>query len=310
MVGKSSEAQQLTIYILTKMDPVRMKVIFDDARERMGDNLPAKEQLELCVLMADEMRENPAKYDDIENLIRTIASRKLGIDIERITIRETMAELGYDEEKNNNRVYYHIVSNSQKIRPDQVETLCDGFVYGSNRLFWKNQIYGKLSYLPMEDTIDGPVLLCLRAVWDSLCEKERTMFEKELPQYQEWFKKKLVSCQENPLYDILEAAQKEKKEKTGKYMSKQAMISCTNIKDVKTWDYYKKEWKAYACNGGVSGFPRNRLLKDQLLELAILMDMDYDTMVHMMDVAGYSFQTTESDRDIMQYFLDNGQKRQ
>ena len=47
MVGKSSEAQQLTIYILTKMDPVRMKVIFDDARERMGDNLPAKEQLEL-----------------------------------------------------------------------------------------------------------------------------------------------------------------------------------------------------------------------------------------------------------------------
>lgn len=302
MVGKTVEAQQITLYILLQYELAECHVLYENAKKRLEGNLPAQQQLNICLLMADELRENPKRYDDFRILVKTIIARKSGLSVSKVKMVNFLQEIGFFN-PNDGNIYRAIEDFSRPIGADEVEMLCDGFQRNANRLFWKNQIYAFFPYMRMENTIGGPELHCLRAVWDCVEEAKKVEIAEVLPQYYTWFYRILIPEEGNELYAAIDQARAKHR------------ISLDDIyekveKDKKTWKSYATQWATYQLTGGINGFPRNCLQLEDLLHLAILLNMDYGETVHLVELAGYSFHLKFNHDKIMDYFLYESKRQQ
>lgn len=300
MTGKTVEAQQLTIYILRTLDKFERKRIYGKARKSLNGNQPAQEQLELCLIMANELVETPDRYASLDAVAKTIVARKKNQDPEKVKIQEYRNEMGIQS----NKILCRIREGKRSVRSDEIDGLCDGFTNNSNHLFWVNQMYALFPYLRMEDTIGGPILHCLRAIWDCLGNDQKDSILKELPQYVHW-KKKLEPSSKNRLYDLLLDAQAKTKAAKG---SGNATIEdlCWQLSmETETWSKYKEAWEDYEKSGGIAGYPELQYLsKDRLMYLAIVLDMDYAAAVELLASGGFSLHLTEQDEKVMRYLLN------
>lgn len=307
MKGKNASAQALTIRLLQRLDALTRGIVHGKAKERLSGNRPAQEQLLLCFSMAGD---EPDKYKNFKTLAQTILARqKPEAAVTKTAIWATMTN-GEGSPESAGKIVNRIEDRARELKPEEIINLCSGFQKESNRLFWENQIYICFPELPTPDVEDGPVLDCLQAVWDSLPPTEQENAKVTLPIYKAWFGK--LSGKEPPasenekkhLYELLHDAARGKDKDKSKTL--EAVFEELGIhKD--TYYSYKKNWEKYEERGG-GAFPRNRLSRDQLIYLAVFLDMDYYEAVYMLGMAGYALQLDDDEKDAVEYLLDRSGK--
>lgn len=302
---KNPTAQELTITLLRKIkDPYRRMAIWKDARRDLDGDTPAGRQLDLCVMMAGERK----KRDNVpfSELAKSIVSRQTNKSIDKITKLDIYRSIknGEIREKSANNTVDSIDCGVRELRAEEIEVLCSGFEDESNRLFWKNQLHIHFPNLPAEDAQDGPVIDCLQATWNNLTKEEQEFYRATLYQYADCFealdgkapKRDEHQEAEPHLYKTLEGAMKKCR------MSQEAVAEALGM-DKDTYGNYKRAWNKFENNSCEGGFPRNRLSRERLLYLAVLLDMSFETTVCMLAMAGYSFHGSEADRNAAGYLL-------
>lgn len=318
MVGKNVTAQDLTIKLLVGLDPLDRANVYRRARNQLAEQTETIEQLDLCVMMAGELAQNPMKYQNgFLALAKSILARQKNCSEKEITKKEIwgkMQETG-KEGKNlaagsGNNTLDRIQDHVRELRPDEIRCLCAGFERKSNRLFWENQVYLIFPNLRTQDAAGGPVLDCLQAVWNSLPQEDRETAPFVFLSYADWFRQ-LEQPQENKtcrmsdelgLYDLLEQARQRAN------LFKTELYNILEI-DPDTYASYKRAWLLFEKNGCNGGFPRNRLSRERLLCLAIHLKMDFYTAVALLGMAGYSFPIAASDSVVAGYLWDHRYSR-
>lgn len=239
-------------------------------------------------------------------MAKAIVNRQTKKSIERITKLDIYRRMknGEIKERSANNTVDNIDCSVRELREEEIEALCSGFEDESNRLFWKNQLHIHFPNLPAEDVQEGPVIDCLQATWNNLTKEERESCCAILWQYADSFEEldgKVPKREEHQeteprLYQYLGNAMK----KCG--MSQEAVAEELGM-DKDTFGNYKRAWTRFEEDHCEREFPRNRLSRERLLYLAILLDMSFETTVCMLATAGYSFHDSESDRIAAGYLL-------
>lgn len=316
MTGKNVTAQELTIKLLLGLDPIERGSTYRRARGRMSDCVQTVEQLELCVMMAGELADNPMKYyGDFVTLAKTIIARQKNTSVSEITKKEVWTTIRGNNKDgtplavaSGNNTLNRIQDHVRELKPGEIFRLCAGFRRESDRLFWENQVYLIFPDLRTVDVTGGPVLDCLQAVWDSIPYRYRERAPFVLFTYSDWFQKlrknSVVTREDSGgLYGILE----KKMQSAG--IQKTEIYNVLDI-DSDTYASYKQSWLVFEKNGCTGPFPKKRLSRDRLLYLAIYMKMDFYTAVAVLAMAGYSFRLIRSDSIIAGYLLDRRYSRE
>ena len=301
MVGKSHDAQALTLCLLQAYDPLNRKAVYDSARKSLSDNDSALRQLELCYMLSGELDDDPAKYNNFTDLAKTILARQ-SPSKKKITKKDVGLTLGVNKSSANN-IVDRIHDNARELSPDELLSLCEGFTEESDRFFWENQIYHLLPYLQIQNVSSGPIFDSLSAVWNSMTGDEQKTTKATLLTYAAWFDQlehrsdypELTS--DKGLYDILDI------------FRKRAHVKLTDIYiqiniHPDTYNTYRQLWIEFEANGCVGPYPKNHLSRDRLLFLSFFLNMDFYTTVGILAIAGYCFRAKEPDKTLAEYLFD------
>lgn len=305
MKGKIATAQELTIQLLAMLDPLDRHSVSSQAARQLVDQKDALEQLNLCVMMASEIKKEPDKYKDFLLLAKTILARLNRTTLEKIT-KKMVGEAMEMSSTSAGNLLDRIADHVREMKPDEIHALCKNFEAPCECLFWENQVYLCFPELRAPDVTEEnpeckPVLECLQAVWNSLSVQEQALAAERLPAHADWFRQ-LEGAQESDvpqtgLYDLLDQARK------------RARVTLTDIYEKlsiheDTYAAYKKVWLTFEKNGCSGAYPPKRLSRQRLLYLAVYLEMDYYTTAGMLAVAGYDFHATKADIIAAGYLLD------
>ncbi len=302
MVGKNHDAQTLTLRLLQIYDSLERQSIYKKARHQLSGNSAAIKQLELCVLMAGELDNDPSKYNEFTTVAKTIIARSKNCKPEQITKKGIWITMGGTESSANN-IIDRIHDHARELSHEEILSLCSVFNEEYNRVFWENQIYHIFPALPTPDVTDGPVFDCLSAVWNSMATEEQEAAAATLFSHSAWFEQlenhpeHTELSEHSGLYDILSVAQK----KAG--IKQTSIYNELNI-DADTYNTYRKLWGAFERSGFMGPYPKRRLSRDRLLFLSYFLNMDFYTAVGMLAIAGYCFRSEEPDTTLAGYLLD------
>lgn len=311
MTGKNVTAQELTLKLLLCLNVTDRIATYYAARNRLSGDREAMEQLNLCVMMAGELAQEPKKYqDDFLSLAKTIIARQKSVSAKEIKQKDVgtaicmtkkdgtpLAESGIPA------ILDRVDRKTRELKPEEIESLCSHFERESDRIFWENQVYMLFPELRTPDVTDGPVLNCLQAVWDSLPQEQRAEAPFVFLPYHDWFAKlqrkeeEELEAAPKRLYDLLDRERK----RAG--CSKTDMLNILPI-DPDTYTAYKHAWIAFENNNYKGNFPRNRLSRCQLLYLAVYLKMTFYTAAAVLATAGYSFRLRPLDKIVAEYLFD------
>lgn len=301
MVGKNHTAQDLTIKLLQIFSPTERFAVSKQAKSILAGNTDAITQLNLCVMMASELDYDPKKYKrDFVFLAKTIFARQNNKSVEKVTQKEIGKRLNYKDSSINNFIR-SIQDHVRKLTPEEIKLLCGQFDQASDRLFWENQIYILFNELPVPDVTDGPVLTCLQAVWDCLMPEEQRYAIRNYPSQNIWFDK-LSKADEIPqstgLYEFVDSELKKA------HISQDEICYQWNM-EPDTYRAYRKAWTEFEENGFSGRYPKNRLSRERLLYLAVILDLDFYTTAGMLAMADYDFFCGEPDTTVATYLLEH-----
>lgn len=313
MKGKIATAQELTIQLLTMLGPLDRRGVAGQAAKQLTGQADALEQLNLCVMMAGELHEDPDKYGDFLLLAKTIVARQKHTSPGDIT-KKIVGEAMKMSPTSAGNLLDRIADHAREPKQAEIDELLKGFGDSRNRLFWKNQIYLcfpdllRAPDVTEEDTEGKPVLGCLRAVWNSLSQTEQDLAAERFPSHESWFWQ-LKDTQEpdfpqTGLYDLLDQARKRAKVTLFEVYEELSIHE-------DTYAAYKKAWVAFEKNRGNGEiYPAKRLSRQRLLYLAVFLEMDYYTAAGMLATAGYDFHSSRGDILAAGYLLDRRYPKQ
>lgn len=312
MKGKNATAQELTIQLLAMLDSLDRLGVAGQAAQVLSGQEDALVQLNLCVMMAGELKKEPNKYNDFLLLAKTILARQRHTSPGDIT-KKTVGEVMKMNPTSAGNLLDRITDHIREPKLEEIHKLLNGFGDSSNRIFWKNQIYLcfpdllRSPDITEEDAEGKPVLECLRAVWNSLSQPEQALATDRFPSHAGWFRQ-LEGAQEmdSPqisLYNFLDQARK------------RANVTLTDIYEKfsiheDTYAVYKKTWIEFEKNGCHGTYPAKRLSRQRLLYLAVYLEMDYYSAAGMLATAGYDFHSSKGDILAAGYLLDRRYSKQ
>ncbi len=296
MKGNRSAAQEFAVELLRKLSVFDRQKVLADARQKLANNSVAIELLNLVALEACDPY--TVSYDFVA-LAKTILVRQES----KATNKAIMTAMFGEQytPKSVNTLLGRIQDRSKQISYEQIKNLCSGFKHESDRLYWENRVLLQFPEIRTADVIDGPVLDCLSAVWNSLTADMQKDAYKNSSVYADWIKKLISefdpkSDMPKKLYDFFDVACKRAN------ISKTRMISELNM-DEGTYIAYKKAWQRFESDEvGCGNYPVRGLTPRQLLRLAVFLNMDYFTAAGMLSVAGYSFHKCYA--YVAEYLLD------
>lgn len=301
MVGKNHTAQDLTIKLLQIFSPIERLAVSKQAKGILAGNTDAIAQLNLCIMMAGELDCDPKKYKrDFVFLAKTIFARQNNRSVERITQKEIGRRLNFKDSSINNFIR-SIQDHVRKLTPEEIKLLCGQFDQASDSLFWENQIYILFNELPVPDVTDGPVLMCLQAVWDCLNAEEQRYAICNYQSQRIWFdklNKVEESSQSAGLYVFVDSELKKA------HISQDEICYQWNM-EPDTYRAYRKAWTEFEENGFSGRYPKNRLSRERLLYLAVILDLDFYTTAGMLAMADYDFFCGEPDTTVATYLIEH-----
>lgn len=327
MVGKNHSAQALTIRLLQRLDTLDRQAVYRQALQQLEQNTEARELLQLCVMMAGELKAQPEKYNSFESLSRTILAR-LKREV-KVPLDDTREDISTVQKKDvgkamdlsaasANKLITRINEHERELKVQEIQALVAGFQKSSNRIFWKNLIYFLFPELSApEDAEDSSIQDCLQAVWNSLTQEEQNSAYYSLLPDRSWFDQLKQSAPEAPaeekeeeepgLYDMLEACMAAQKHKYVNGIKTEVYNSLCIDPD--TYLAYKKHWKKYENGEGPLPGRRRRLSRKQLLFLALFLRMDFYTTALLLAKGGYAFHYEKADILVANYLLKHAGSR-
>lgn len=336
MVGKTCEAQELTIRLLMLGTPEERLELYRKAANKLNYSRKekARKQLQLCWMMAGQMNDYQQTdyqqqkkgyqdpnypFPDFISIAKAIVSRRkqpgqaaqeesTGVTPESNTVvrqKEISAVLGMDERNGNSRI--SDIRNGSPVKLSEIEALYAGpknkeypvFEEASSR-FWKNMCYRTFPYLRMADTRNGPEMECLQLVWSVMDQKIRAQAIRRYVPFTHWFSDKLDKDSDAyDLYAVLEKAWQHAN------LTRDDVCDKFDINTIDTWYNYKRAFEEKETI-----YPKNWLSREQLLYLAVMGDLGVNETVKLMAEAGYSFYICPLDQEVMQYLKkrDMGEK--
>lgn len=312
MKGKNATAQELTIQLLAMLDSLDRRGVAGQAARYLSGQEDALGQLNLCDMMAGELKKEPDKYKDFFLLAKTIVARQKHTSPGDIT-KKMVGEVMKMNPTSAGNLLDRIADHIREPKQEEIHELLNGFEDSSNRLFWKNQIYLcfpdllRSPDITEEDAEGKPVLECLRAVWNSLSQPEQAFAADRFPSHAGWFRQlegvQKSDVPQSGLYDFLDQARK------------RANVTLTDIYEKlsiheDTYAAYKKNWIEFEKNGCSGAYPAKRLSRQRLLYLAVYLEMDFYAAAGMLATAGYDFHSSKGDILAAGYLLDRRYPKQ
>ena len=129
------EAQHLTIRILSQLSADEIMSILGELRKK-DISEAVEEQLRLCIGISRELREEPGRYDTLEQVCKSILLRSIKDGKSIILKKEYWKALGLNNAMHLNRIERGIAC----LRVENIEKICSMFVSEYRRRFWENQL--------------------------------------------------------------------------------------------------------------------------------------------------------------------------
>lgn len=260
-----------------------------------------------------EQKETSTALADYDSLVKINA--ELQKVVEKVKQKEISAAMGLEEKRGNSRI--SAIREGSPVKLPEVEALCavlqdrtnPKFDEGSRR-FWKNMCYRSFSYLRMADTRNGPVMECLQTVWAVMDDAQREQAKCQFVPFTDWFENKLVhDSSAYDLYGVLrkawENANWDKRgtwQENGDVWKKEDACGFLGICS-DTWNNYKRDFEQKQII-----YPKNALTREDLLLLAVIGKLSVDETVKLIAEAGYSFQMTPEDTELIAFLQKRDRK--
>lgn len=295
------EAQRLTIRILTVLSSyVSTEILAKMTLQREKRPSGIYRQLELCIGVASELRENPHCYDGVEKICMAILRRQ--------TNRSSISKKEYGEALGlgNRMQRLRIEKGEAHLELDKIERICEGFKDPASRRFWENQLlclYPDASAAGRQGDFEADALGWLREILTEMGQYEAAVGWLDALDRRRLEDLFGTSAQEpcaegfgeepGRLYSVINLLAGRRGMSIPRLAEEEMGIQ------VNTWYAWRKSWlKAEEC-GFREGVPKNRLKRAQIMMLSALFDLSYAESIYLMALSGYRYVQGEPDDEVL-----------
>ncbi len=280
-------AQQASIRILTALTPSENLVLLEKAARRCPDGDAVIRQLRHCASLGGELREDPDRYQSLENVCTAI--------LKRSTARETVRKSDYGGALGvtNKMQRRRLEKGEASLTPEQIRRICGLFRDASLGRFWENMLYALDPGISTAGREDGPENDCLRLLGSLLGPEQR----RDIPELQ-WLELPAAASrfgdQPHRLYPVIN------------HLAGEASILIPDLAEqeigvhMNTWYAWRRAWTE-AEENGFAAVPQNRLKRVHMMILAVLFSMNYPEGIVFLALAGYRFVPGEPDGIVIEH---------